>query len=225
MEKIKVMIAEDFKIIRDEFCNMIDSQEDMELVGSSDSAAGIIKLSKEKEVDIILMDIEMEKFDSGIEAAEMILNFNPTINIIFLTVHELDDFIFRAFTTGAVDYVVKSSPPEVILQHIRNVYNGKPFLDVNIQAKLRGEFSRLKKNEDNLLSVINIIIELTPAERELIKLLLKKNKISQIAEIRNVEIVTVKTQINSILKKFNKRRTKEIVAMINRLELEYLFLD
>ena len=66
--------------------------------------------------------------------------------------------------------------------------------------------------------------QLTPVERELVRLLLQNYKVGQIAELRVVELVTVKTQIKSLLRKFNCTRTKEIVNLIHELKLEHLFL-
>lgn len=222
-KKIRVAIAEDIELLREDFCDLINNTEDMVLVGSVANGREIVQLSDDEGIDVILMDIEMEKYHDGIEAAQNILQYHSDISIVFLTVHEDDETVFNAFSTGAVDYVVKSSPHDDILESIRNAKNGKSVIRSNIAVKIRNEFSRMKKNEESLLFVFDIISKLTPTERELIKLLLMNMKVSEIAKNRHVEVVTIKSQITSLLKKFNKKRTKEIVTMIRKLQIEYLF--
>lgn len=221
--KIKILLAEDFEIIRDDFCELIESQDDMEIVGTAATRAEIVKLAKDISSDIILMDIEMDALNSGILATEEIHKFDPDIPVIFLTAHDTDEMIVTAMASGAVDYVVKSAEYDTILKHIRKAYEGEPILEARIQTKMRDELFRLSRTEKSLLFFINNISKLTPAERELIKLFLKNKKIDEIAKIRCVEVVTVKTQIKSLLKKFGLSRTKEIVKQIRELNIEHLF--
>lgn len=222
-EKIKIMVAEDFDILREDLCEYINGQNDMTIVGAAKSGAEIIEFAGKYDCDIILMDIEMENINSGIEAAEIIKNQKTNQKIIFLTAHETDNMIFTAMGTGAVDYIVKGCDYKDILDHIRSAYQGKPIMEENIQQKIMMEYSRLRRSEHSLLFFINNISQLTSTERELIKLLLMGKKTKEIAEIRCVELVTVKTQINGLLKKFNCNRTKEIVKLINELNIARLF--
>ena len=96
-------------------------------------------------------------------------------------------------------------------------------MEARIQSILMQEYSRLRRSEQSLLFFINSVAQLTPAERELVHLLLQGYKVNEIAALRCVELVTVKTQIKSLLKKFNCSRTKEIVKLIRELEIEHLF--
>ena len=85
------------------------------------------------------------------------------------------------------------------------------------------EYSRLRRSERSLLFFINNVSQLTPAERALVRCLLDGCKVREIAEIRCVEVVTVKTQIKGLLRKFGCSRTKEIVGLIHELGVEHLF--
>lgn len=93
----------------------------------------------------------------------------------------------------------------------------------NIHETVMQEFARLQKSERSLLFFINNISNLTPTERELIKLLLQGYKVNQIAGIRSVEASTVKTQIKGLLRKFGCSRSKEIIQIIKDLKIEHLF--
>ena len=222
-KKIKILIAEDFELLREDLQELLDSQEDMEAVGSAQSKEEIVALAGRTDFDLILMDIEMEHLTSGIEAAEQILGDKPQARIIFLTAHDTDNMIYTAMGAGAIDYIVKGCPDEELLFHIRSACEGKPVMEARIQRIIMKEYSRLRRSEQSLLFFINSVSQLTPAERELVHLLLQGYKVSEIAEIRCVELVTVKTQIKGLLKKFNCTRTKEIVKLSHELDIEHLF--
>ena len=222
--KIRILVAEDFDLLREDLCEFLDSQEDMEAAGSAGGKEEIVKLARKMEFDLILMDIEMEYLTSGIEAAEQIRNEKPEAQIIFLTAHDTNQMINTAMGAGAVDYIVKGCPDEELLFHIRSAFSGKPVMEAKIQKMLMSEYSRLRQSEQSLLFFITNVGQLTPVERELVRLLLQNYKVGQIAELRVVELVTVKTQIKSLLRKFNCTRTKEIVNLIHELKLEHLFL-
>ena len=169
------------------------------------------------------MDIEMETTTAGIRATEHILEKRPKLKVIFLTAHETDNIILTSMGAGAVDYIVKGCPDEELLLHIRSAYNGHPMLDGKIQNLLLKEYSRLRSSEKSLLFFINSVSKLTSAERDLVRLLLEGRKVREIADIRCVEVVTVKTQIKGLLRKFGCARTKDVVAMIRELHVEHLF--
>ncbi len=221
---IRIAIVEDFDLIREDLCELVSGQEDMEVVWEASTGSQAVELAKEKHADIILMDIEMETVNAGIVAAERIRDENQEQQIIFLTAHETNQMIITAMGTGAIDYIVKGGSDEEILTHIRNAYEGKPVMEYRIQETVMKEYTRLQRSERSLLFFINNVSQLTAAERELVKLLLEGKKVKEIAQVRCVELITVKTQIKSLLRKFGCSRTKEIVSIIQELNISHLFL-
>ena len=220
---IRVALVEDFDLIREDLRELIDGQEDMEVVWEAKTGAEAIKLARTDPADLILMDIEMETINAGVIAAERIRDQSPMQNIIFLTAHETNDMIITAMGTGAVDYLVKGEKSEEVLAHIRNASAGRPTMNFRIQGTLMREYSRLQRSERSLLFFIHNVSRLTAAERELVRLLLDGKKVKEIAQIRCVELITVKTQIKGLLRKFGCSRTKEIVTMIRELNISQLF--
>lgn len=219
----KILVAEDFDIIREDLCDTLNAQDDMSVVGQATSGAQAVALAGEVDCDLVLMDIEMETTTAGIHAAEEILESHPDVMVIFLTAHETEDMILTSMGAGAVDYIVKGCPDEELLLHIRSAVAGRPMLDAKIQNMLLKEYSRLRSSEKSLLFFINSVSKLTAAERELVRLLLEDKKLKEIASLRCVELVTVKTQIKSLLRKFGCSRTKEIVETIRELNVAHLF--
>lgn len=220
---IRILVAEDFDLIREDLCDTLEQQEDMTVVGSASTGAEIQALALERDFDLILMDIEMETTTAGIRATERILEQKPAAKILFLTAHETDNMILTSMGAGAVDYIVKGCDDAELFRHIRGAYSGRALLDGKIQNLLLKEYSRLRTSERSLLFFISTVSQLTAAERELVRLLLEDRKVKEIAAIRCVEVVTVKTQIKSLLHKFGCTRTKEIVNTIRELNVTHLF--
>lgn len=222
-DKIRVLIADDFALLREDMEEILNRQPDMEVVGTAATGREIIELARSRKFDLILMDIEMEQMNAGILAAEAIRDENPEANVIFLTAHETKDMIVTAMGAGALDYLVKGCEEEEILYHIRSAMKGQPVMQSRIHETVMQEYARLQKSERSLLFFINNISQLTSTEREMIKLLLRGCKVNEIAGIRCVEKSTIKTQIKGLLRKFGCNRTKEIIQIIHDLNIEHLF--
>lgn len=220
---IRILVAEDFDLIREDLCDTLEQQEDMTVVGSAATGEAIQALALEHDFDLILMDIEMETTTAGIRATERILEQKPEAKVLFLTAHETDNMVLTSMGAGAVDYIVKGCDDAELFRHIRSAYAGQPLLDGKIQNLLLKEYSRLRTSERSLLFFISTVSQLTAAERELVRLLLEDRKVKEIAAIRCVEVVTVKTQIKSLLHKFGCTRTKEVVNTIRELNVTHLF--
>ena len=106
-KKTKILIADDFELLREDLRELINLQPDMKVVGVASSGKEIVELAKKTEFDLILMDIEMEQTNAGILAAERIKQEKPESEIIFLTAHETKEMIVTAMGVGAADYLVK----------------------------------------------------------------------------------------------------------------------
>ena len=222
-DKKKILIADDFQLLREDLTELINNQRDMEVVGTASSGKEIVNLARNTEYDLILMDIEMETMNAGILATQEIREADPEAGIIFLTAHETREMIVTAMGAGALDYIVKGCEDEEILYHIRCALKGNPIMSNKIHETVMQEYARLQQGEKSLLFFINNISKLTATEREMIKLLLQGYKVHEIAEARSVEVSTIKTQIKGLLRKFGCSRTKEIVQIIRELNIEHLF--
>lgn len=224
-EQIKIIIAEDFPLLLEDLKETLEKVEDMMVVGGALTGKEVIRKAETIDHDLILMDIEMENINDGIDAAEEILGKNPNDRIIFLTAHETQKMILSAMGTGAIDYIVKGTEEPLIIQHIRDAYNGETVLAEKIQSIVLKEYKRLRQTEESLLFFINHLSTLTKSEKEIIGLLLENKKVKEIAAARYVEVVTIKSQINGLLKKLGATRTKEIIKNIKELNLSHLFIS
>ncbi|MEK3854918.1 response regulator transcription factor [Cytobacillus sp. FSL H8-0458] len=219
MENIHILIADDMEAHRRRLERIISSVENLSLSASAKSGYEAIAYAAIKKPEIVLMDIEMESQMAGIKAASEIHKILPDAKIIMLTVHQDNNIVFAAFQTGIVDYLMKSAPKEEIIEAIYSAANNQSPIRPIIAEKIRQEFARIKKSEDQLTYFFKIIANLTQSELEVLKLLCSGLKRKEIAEIRTVEVETIKKQITSLLKKFNKNSTREIITEVNELRL------
>ena len=220
-ETIKVLIAEDVDPIRRRYKAVLKKCPDIEVQNegahvskawNGQEAIEVFKKSEPGEFDVILMDIEMEAKDAGIRATGEILSEMPDIKIIILTVYEEDELVFSAFRLGACDYVLKNASNEEIVNAVTSAYRGQSPIRPEIADKIRSEFRRVKTYESSFLFMLNILSTLTPKELDTLYLLSTGYNKRQICEMRCVEMSTVKSQVHSILKKFNKKKISEIIT-------------
>lgn len=219
MRSIRIVIADDMEAHRRRLERLIAKEKDLLLVASAKSGYEAIAFTALKKPDIVLLDIEMESPTAGIAAAAEIHKILPGTKIIMLTIHQDNQNVFAAFQNGTVDYLVKSAPGEEIIEAIYSASADNSPIRPFIAEKIRKEFVRIKKSEDHLTDAFKIIATLTPSELEVLKLLCQGLKRKEIAAERSVEMETIKKQISSLIKKFNKPKTSDIVQLINELEL------
>lgn len=219
MNKIRIVIADDIEDIRDYFRIILSREPDMEVVGTASSSEGAVTVVRETKPDIILMDVQMETENAGIHAIRKIKQEYEHVKIIVLTIHEENELLFQAYGLGAMDYIVKTSSLVDVLSSIRDVYNNKLSLRPEIAEKILAEFARLHCERSSMVNTLNIVSKLTNTEFEILKAICKGISYKQIAKQRYVEDVTVRTQVNKILKKFGKGSMKEVIKLVKQLKI------
>ena len=219
---IRVMIAEDMEPIRRLYRKFIDAAEDMTVVGEAATGAEAVEIAGQVRPDVILMDIEMETKDAGLRAMRSLDEAGVSAKVIILTVYEEDDLIFTAFQLGACDYVMKNAPEEDVLRSIRDAAGGTSPLRPELASKILGELRRVRSYETSFLYAVNIVSALTDTELETLRLTLDGMSRREICAARGVEMSTVKSQIHSLLRKFNRKSMDEVVALIEELHLQDL---
>jgi len=219
MEKIRIAIVEDMIDIAEYFAMVLAKEPDFEIVGIAHSGTKGVELVQNTVPDIVLMDIQMEHQFAGIEAIEKIKAEFPAIKVIVLTVNEEDEMIYRAFAAGASEYIIKSASVADIINSIHLVHENQLSLRPEIASKILYEFSRIKTYQDTLIYTLNIIAKLTTAEFEVLVALRQGKTYHQVATERYVEDVTIRTQVNKILKKFGEHNIKTVIKRLETLKI------
>ncbi|CAM5713408.1 Two-component system response regulator OS=Streptomyces glaucescens OX=1907 GN=SGLAU_09870 PE=4 SV=1 [Streptomyces glaucescens] len=126
---IRVLLADDQALLRSAFRVLVDSEPDMEVVGEASDGAEAVRLAKERQADVVLMDIRMPGTD-GL-AATRLITADPAlahVRIVILTTFEVDDYVVRSLRAGASGFLGKGSEPEELLNAIRVAAGGEALL-------------------------------------------------------------------------------------------------
>lgn len=198
--KIRILSVDDHALIREGVAAMIRDQPDLELVAEAASGREAIRMFREERPDVTLMDIRLPD-SSGIDAAIAIREEFPQARILMLSTFEGDVDIQRAFAAGARGYLLKSMPPEDLLQAIRDLDAGKKVIPPQVAAQVAEHLGE----ED-----------LTRREIEVLELMARGRKNRDIADGLGIAEETVKVHVRHILEKLGARDRTDAVAIALR---------
>ncbi len=204
MSEIKVMIVDDQPIIRDGLKMILDMYEDIEVVGVATNGSDAISICKEKEIDVILMDIRMPDMD-GVEATKRIKAKHEKIKIIILTTFDDDEYIFEALKQGASSYLLKDMNSDEIVSAIRVVKQGGSVMPPKVTAKVVNKFAKISSSTEQ-----SAYEHLTEREMEIIKHIAAGMSNKEIAKALYLSQGTVKNHITNILSKLNMRDRTQV---------------
>jgi len=138
-EKLRIVLAEDHKTVREGIKLLVDAQPDMEVVGEAGDGEAVIALTAELKPDVVLMDISMPVLN-GLKATKKLRALYPKIKILTLTRHTDDGYLRQLIGAGANGYVLKQSAPSELINAIRSVGEGNSFLDPSLTQKVMGGY-------------------------------------------------------------------------------------
>jgi NarL family two-component system response regulator LiaR len=194
--KIRVFLADDHAVVRKGLETLIDTRDDMEVVGIAADGDEAVHGVAQLQPDVILLDIQMPR-KTGVEAITLIKAANPGARILVLTSFSEDETVFAAIRAGALGYLLKDSSPGELIQAIRNVHQGRSFLHPDIALRVIQELSRPPANRPLTEE------PLTEREVEVLKLVARGLSNQSIAEFLVVSERTVRTHISNILGKLH----------------------
>lgn len=214
MMAIKVVIVDDHALLREGLAKILSLESNFLIVGEANCGDEAIALTRTLKPDVVLMDINMPGLN-GIEATKIIKEEMPQVEIIALTIHEDEEYIFELVRAGVSGYILKDIQPEQLIKAIKDVAEGKTAIQPNITAKLLGEFNRLSDRKTNMFSCD----QLTARELEVIKLIAQGMPNKEIASTLYISEKTVKNHITNIFRKLNveDRTQAALFALKNKI--------
>lgn len=211
MSQITVLLVEDDIVWRKGLSDFISKEVDMVVSGTATTKDEAIESFTSLRPDVVLMDINLTENNlDGIETALALTESQPDCKIIMLTSLTDEDVMIESFTAGAVNYISKTDFKE-IPEAIRAAYNRQSAIHPTAAAALRNEFLRLKNEESKKL--------LSPAERDILKLIHQGQTQSEIEKTLFITKRTIKNHINRILKKMGAKTSKEAAAKAKQKKL------
>jgi DNA-binding NarL/FixJ family response regulator len=202
--KKSVMVVEDDWGLREQLVQILETASDITCVGAFASAEEALPMILKRRPDVVLMDIKLPGM-SGIQCVAEIKKNVSTIQVIMVTVYEDSERIFRALKAGASGYLVKSGPPEQLLESIRDVYKGGAPMSSHIARKVVRHFSLIGISPTETENLSN-------REREVLELLSQGFIYKEIGDKLNIGMETVRTYVKNICYKMHVRSRLEAVA-------------
>ncbi|HBC69645.1 MAG: response regulator [Duodenibacillus sp.] len=208
--KIRIVLIDDHTLFRSGIKALLQRQSDFDVVGEAADGLEGVKLVEQLRPDLVLLDLDMPTM-KGNEALAQILETQPEMSVLMLTVSEDGDDLAECMRLGARGYLLKKIDAEFLLQSIRHAVNG----DSVISPEMTGKLVMKLRRESIAPSPQAGIDSLTPRERETLAWLAKGVSNKEIARALNLAESTVKVHVQSVLRKLNiKSRVQAAVFAV-----------
>ena len=209
---IRVLLADDQALIRAGFRVLIDSADDLEVVGEAADGAEAIALSRSTRADVVLMDIRMPGTD-GLAATRAITSDEDLagVKVLVLTTFEIDEYVVEAIRAGASGFIGKGADPAALLDAIRVIAAGDALLSPKATQSLIARFAA-QPDTGPPASTARLDI-LTPREREIVTLVATGMSNDEIAERLYVSPLTAKTHVNRAMMKLGAHDRAQLVVI------------
>jgi len=198
---IKIIIADDHRIVLEGLSSLIEVADDIEIVGLASNGKEIMALLNSQEVDIVVSDIDMPDMN-GVEVARLIRNQFPKVKVLILSMYDSIGFIRKIIEIGAQGYILKNKGKEELINAIKTIHNGGEYFGREIEKALRESL----KNKN-----VFDTIKLTKREIDVLKLIAKGDTTPIISKKLFIAHSTVETHRRNLIEKTGVSNSKGLV--------------
>jgi DNA-binding NarL/FixJ family response regulator len=195
-ESIRVVVADDEALVRGGFRAILEYQPDITVVGEAADGESAVRLCRELQPDVVLMDLRMPGMD-GIEATRQVVNAAGP-RVLILTTFDLDEHVYAALTNGASGFLTKDTPPERLADAVRAIASGDTLLSSSVTRRLVETFT--KAPPPGTITP-GRLTALTPRELEVLREIARGDTNAEIAAHLYLSEATIKTHVTRILSK------------------------
>ncbi len=205
--RIRCIVVDDHALLRQGVRRLLQDEPDFEVVGEAGDGTAALKLVMQVQPDLVLMDVGMPG-PSSFETARLIQKASAKTKIVFLTMHEDEEYVYQGLQAGAAGYLLKDTPADRLVSALREVQNGGKCVSPELLGKLvedaraRSENSRLRPGNNML----------TPREREVMRLLAEGNTVRRVAEMLRVSIKTIEAHKFNLMRKLDIHNKAQLVT-------------
>ena len=207
---IRLVVAEDFHLVREGICKVLEESKDFEIVGQAENGIETLSLVKELDPDVLVLDISMPQMD-GIEVLKQLQNMASHPKVVVLSIYADTALVRQALEFGALGYVLKQSISEELMDAIQAANRGSSYLSSGVSHILTTH--AVNKQSQNPLN------RLSPREREVVKKTVAGLSTKEIAAVFQISIKTVEKQRRDAMRKLEVDNIASLVRMSLELGL------
>jgi len=207
--KIRLILADDHKVVRDGLKRMLEQQDNIELIGEAENGQEVLDLLDGVDADVILSDLNMPVMD-GLELTEEVVKNHSNTKVIILTMLDEPHYIKKLMGSGAEGYLFKNSGVEEVVDAIEKVNEGNTYMSEEVTDSLaQYVIKRKKSNPEN--TKFGMKIELTKRELEVLELIIKEYSNQEIADELYISVRTVDAHKRNLIEKTGSRNLAGLV--------------
>ena len=204
---IKILLCDDHAVVRMGLKMLLNNNKDIEVIGEASEGDEAIRLAQELKPNVVIMDLSMPHGKDGLTATAELKKLMPEVAILILTMHDDEEYLFRAIQVGASGCILKSAPQEELLGAIRSVSNGNAYLHPSATKRLMEEYiGSVKQGNSDTFNL------LSDREKEVLTLIAKGFSNKEIAEKLFISVKTVETHKSNLMEKLQMKTRPELVA-------------
>lgn len=211
VRRIRVLVVDDQPLVRKGNALVLDTADDIEVVGEAADGLEAITLSAALTPDVVLMDVRMPGMD-GIQATKTITTGQPLTRVVVFTTFDLDEYAFGALDAGASAFLLKSTTPELLTQAVRTVAGGESVVEPRITTKLISHYTRNTRHTGDA-HASTLLASLTSREHDVFLAIAQGLSNPEISERFHLSPATVKTYVNRVFAKLAVRDRVQAVIL------------
>jgi two-component system response regulator NreC len=205
---VKLLLCDDHAVVRSGLRMLLDGRHGIEVVGEASDGAEAIRMALELKPDVVLMDVSMPHGMDGLTATAELKQRLPETNILILTMHDDDEYLFRAIQIGASGYILKNAPHEELVSAIRSVAAGDAYLYPTATKRLMSEYlNRLKSGAEPP----DAYDRLSEREKEILGWIARGYSNKEIADHLVISVKTVETHKANLMEKLGLKTRPELI--------------
>jgi two-component system, NarL family, response regulator NreC len=203
---IKILLVDDHAVVRMGLKMLLNTNPEMEVIGEASEGNEGIKKALKLKPDVVVMDLSMPHGKDGLSATIELKKLKPEINILILTMHDDEEYLFQAIQGGASGCILKSAPHDELMSAIESVAKGDAYLHPSATKRLMEEYLGSVKHDGS-----NTYNLLSDREKEVLTLIAKGYSNKEIAEQLVISVKTVETHKGNLMEKLQMKTRPELV--------------
>lgn len=212
MSPLRVLLVEDHTIVREGLHALLTIAKDIQVVAEAADGRQAIEIVEKHQPDVLVTDISMPGMN-GLDLVEHLKRTHPGVKVVILSMHANEEYVWQALRAGALGYLLKDSAKNDLEQAIRAVARGETFLSAAISKQVIADYVRRAAPDSNPLD------QLTPRQREILKLIAEGNSTKEIGHLLKVSTKTVETHRAQLMDRLDIHDVPGLVRYAIRLGL------